>query len=100
MQYSTLLRKFTKRLVDEQKQHGTKLLFVNTLPVPSVPTIDSPDCETPLSGGKCLMPPRYDHEAVEHNAAAAKVMEKAVAEDGAKIEILDLHSNFTALCGG
>eukprot|EP00928_Gymnodinium_smaydae_P015029 TRINITY_DN15511_c0_g2_i1.p1 TRINITY_DN15511_c0_g2~~TRINITY_DN15511_c0_g2_i1.p1 ORF type:complete len:326 (-),score=53.24 TRINITY_DN15511_c0_g2_i1:64-1041(-) len=98
-QYVSLLTKFTEKMVNEQKRSGAKLLFANTLPVPNVPTIDSPECTTKLSGAKCLMPPRFDSEVVEHNAAAEKVMKSFIAE-GAQIEILDVYSKFAALCGG
>ena len=59
-QYSSLLTEITAFLVDVQKRHQTKLLWVKTTPVPTVPVygIDCNDTH------KCLNPPRFDKDVV------------------------------------
>eukprot|EP00041_Stephanoeca_diplocostata_P003520 m.35294 g.35294 ORF g.35294 m.35294 type:complete len:304 (-) comp14399_c0_seq1:340-1251(-) len=96
-QYSALLTNVTTALVEIQKNQGTKLLWVATTPVPTVPTysVDGPCNET----SKCLNPPRFDADVVLYNAAAAKVIAAANA-NGAKISTLDLYNFVLEKCGG
>ena len=59
-QYTAQLTNITSFLVSVQQQHGTKLLWVKTTPVPTVPMY-GPNC---TSSTKCLNPPRYDSDVV------------------------------------
>jgi hypothetical protein len=92
--YSSLLSNITATLVNVQRQHGTKLLWVTTTPVPTVPTY-GPGC----TNASCLNPPRFDSDVELYNAAAAKVIATAVSA-GAKIGTADLYSLVLARCGG
>jgi hypothetical protein len=96
-QYSMLLTNITKTLADLQRRDGTKLLWVKTTPVPTVPTYSvTGPCHTTA---KCLNPPRFDSDVVLYNAAADKVMALANA-NGAKIKTLNLYSFVLEKCGG
>eukprot|EP01052_Picozoa_sp_SAG31_P009820 SAG31_NODE_525_length_14489_cov_3.693815_8_plen_416_part_00 len=96
-QYSTLLTQITHALASVQKAHGTKLLWVKTTPVPTVPTysVAGPCNQT----SECLNPPRYDDDVVLYNTAADAVIMKANAS-GAKIVTADLYSFVLKKCGG
>jgi hypothetical protein len=96
-QYTALLTNITMKLVGVQKSHGTKLLWVKTTPVPTVPmySVNGPCNQT----SKCLNPPRYDADVVLYNAAADTVMAKANAA-GASIKTADLYSFVLKRCGG
>ena len=80
-----------------QKAQGTKLIWVTTTPVPTVPTYsaDGPCNKT----SKCLNPPRFDADVRLYNAAAAKIMASANA-NGAAITTLDLYQVVIDACGG
>jgi hypothetical protein len=95
-QYSALLATLTDSLVGYQKAHGTKLLWVATTPVPTVPVYDQTTCN---QTSKCLNPPRFDSDVQLYNAAAAAVMAKANAA-GANITVFDLYAPVLAKCGG
>lgn len=94
-QYTALLTNITTYLVGVQKRHGTKLLWVKTTPVPTVPTY-GPGCNDTHT---CLDPPRFDADVVLYNAAADGVMAAANAA-GARIATADLYSFVLAKCGG
>jgi hypothetical protein len=96
-QYSFLLKNVTEKLVKLQERDGTKLLWVKTTPVPTVPTYSvAGPCNVT---SRCLNPPRFDSDVVLYNAAADKVMSDANA-NGADIKTLDLYSFVLAKCGG
>jgi hypothetical protein len=56
--------------VPVQAQQQTKLLWVKTTPVPTVPTY-GPGCNNTAA---CLNPPRFDKDVVLYNKAADTVM--------------------------
>lgn len=95
-QYTQLMANITAELAAVQKKDGTKIVWVTTTPVPTVPVYDQTDCN---ETAKCLNPPRYDADAVLYNAAAAKVVAAANAA-GATIVIADLYTFVLAKCGG
>lgn len=95
-QYTRLLTNITAHLTEVQRQHGTKLLWVKTTPVPTVPAFGA-GCNG--SATVCLNPARYDRDVVLYNAAADKVM-AAAANQGAKIGTADLYSFVLDKCGG
>jgi hypothetical protein len=75
--------------------HHTKLLWVETTPVPTVPMY-SPNC---TDDNKCMNPPRYDADVTLYNQAAAKVV--AVANSaGANISTAPLYDFVLSKCGG
>jgi len=94
-QYKMLLTNITSTLAQEQKQHGTKLIWVTTTPVPTVPTY-GPSC---MSTTSCLNPPRFDADVVLYNSIAAEVMNSAM-QMGVEIATLDLYSFVLKRCGG
>ena len=96
-QYRALLANLTDELVAVQKAQGTKLIWVTTTPVPTVPTysVDGPCNVT----AKCLNPPRFDADVRLYNAAAASIISAANAA-GATIETLDLYALVIEQCGG
>eukprot|EP00040_Diaphanoeca_grandis_P014108 m.71386 g.71386 ORF g.71386 m.71386 type:complete len:436 (-) comp24344_c0_seq1:161-1468(-) len=94
-QYSALLTNITQFLVNTQKQHGTKLLWVKTTPVPTVPTY-GPTCQNDTT---CLNPPRFDSDVRLYNTAADNVIALA-NKNGAKIDVADLYSFVVEKCGG
>jgi hypothetical protein len=89
------LTNITNFLVGVQQQHNSKLLWVKTTPVPTVPTY-GPDC---TSTTECLNPPRFDSDVRLYNAAADKVIAAANAK-GARIVTADLYSFVLHQCGG
>lgn len=95
-QYVALLTNITSHLVAVQRRHGTKLLWVKTTPVPTVPAYGV-GCNG--SATVCLNPARFDADVVLYNAAADTVMAAAVAR-GAKIATADLYSFVLGRCGG
>lgn len=92
--YTALLTNITRKLAAVQKVSGTKLLWVRTTPVPTVPTY-SPGCEADT----CLNPPRFDRDVELYNAAADKVIAAANAT-GARISTADLYTFVLRKCGG
>lgn len=94
-QYTELLTNITSKLVTVQNKHQTKLLWVRTTPVPTVPTY-GPKCNDTT---KCLNPPRFDSDVVLYNKAADGVMAAAVAQ-GARIATADLYTFVSKRCGG
>jgi len=78
-----------------QRQMGTKLLWVDTTPVPTVPTY-GPMCN---DTSRCLNPPRFDKDVVLFNHAAAGVI-AAARGNGAVIGTADLYSFVLSKCGG
>lgn len=95
-QYTALLTNITAHLVAVQKQHGTKLLWVKTTPVPTVKAYGY-GCNGTAT--VCLNPARFDADVVTYNAAADRVMAAAVA-GGAQIATADLYSFVLDKCGG
>lgn len=95
-QYTLLLTNITSYLVSIQHKFGTKLLWVKTTPVPTVPTYGH-GCNGTAT--VCLNPARYDRDVVEYNAAADSVIAAAVAK-GAHISTADLYSFVLSKCGG
>lgn len=95
-QYTMLLTNITQYLITQQREYGTKLLWVKTTPVPTVPTYGF-DCNG--SGTDCLNPARFDHDVVRFNTAADTVIAAAVAK-GANISISDLYTFVLNKCGG
>jgi hypothetical protein len=96
-QYTKLLTNATAQLVAVQKLHGTKLLWVKTTPVPTVPTYSAAGPCNQTS--KCLNPPRFDSDVVLYNAAADAVM-AGFNSQGAQIATLDLYTFVLEKCGG
>ena len=95
-QYASLLANVTARLGDVQARDGTRLLYVTTTPVPTVPRYEWPgdDC-TNVSA--CLNPPRFDADVALYNEAALGVL----AASGAEVATLDLYGYVAdELCGG
>jgi len=91
-QYGVLLADITNRLVELQERDGTKLLWVTTTPVPTVPVYDADGpCNTTKS---CLNPPRYDDDVVLFNKKAQQVISDL------KISTLDLYEFVIEKCGG
>ena len=78
-----------------QRRHGTKLLWVKTTPVPTVPTY-GPACN---DTSRCLNPPRFDPDVVLYNEAADRVVAAANAA-GARIATGDLYGFVLKRCGG
>ena len=76
-QYKVLLANITQHLVNLQRIHGTKLLWVKTTPVPTVPAYGF-ECNG--SATVCLNPARFDTDVVEYNAAAEEVVTAAIAQ--------------------
>ena len=70
----------TARLGDVQARDGTRLLYVTTTPVPSVPRYEWPgdDC---ANVSACLNPPRFDADVALYNEAALG----AIAASGAEV---------------
>lgn len=96
-QYGLLLANITDRLVSLQKRDGTKLLWVDTTPVPTVPVYDAGGpCNTTK---KCLNPPRYDNDVDLFNKKAHQVIADAKSS-GASISSLDLYTFVIEKCGG
>ena len=99
-QYEVLLTNITTRLAQVQASSHKKLplLWVQTTPVPTVPTY------TGTTGAcndtsKCLNPPRFDSDVALFNSIATKVIQ-AANQNGANIQVLDLYSFVLAKCGG
>ena len=67
--YTALLTNITAVLAQIQKDSGmhTKLIWVKTTPVPTVPCYDSSPTSTCNETSKCLNPPRYDADVVVFN---------------------------------
>jgi hypothetical protein len=95
-QYTKQLTNITNFLVGVQKLHKTKLLWVKTTPVPTVPTFGN-DCNS--STNNCLNPARFDSDVRLYNAAADKVIAASNA-NGARISTVDLYSFVLQKCGG
>jgi len=96
-QYGMLLSNITNNLVALQKRDNTKLLWVDTTPVPTVPVYDAGGpCNNTK---KCLNPPRYDDDVVLFNKEANRVITEAVSA-GASISKLDLYTFVLKKCGG
>jgi hypothetical protein len=57
--YTALLTNITNYLVSVQKSHGSKLVWVTTTPVPTVPTYGN-DCNS--TTGFCMNPPRFNDD--------------------------------------
>ena len=66
-QYTAQLTNITARLVAVQRQHGTKLVWVKTTPVPTVTSYGF-GCNG--SATVCLNPARFQSDVIEFNAAA------------------------------
>lgn len=94
-QYRVLLQGITDELVAVQKASGTKLLWVRTTPVPTVPTYGLTCNDT----SKCLNPPRFDADVVLYNTVADEIIAEANA-NGADIPTLDLYTFVLKHCGG
>ena len=94
-QYTERLRDITDLLVRAQRLHGTKLLWVKTTPVPTVPTW-GPGC----LNASCLNPARFDSDVRLYNAAAEAVMADHPPSSSGGIETADLYSFVLAKCGG
>ena len=87
-QYTSLVTNITKELAAAQRvTPKTKLLWVDTTPVPTVPTY-GPGCN---NTGRCLNPPRFESDVVLYNTAAAGVVAAANAA-GARIKTASLKS--------
>ena len=84
------------QLVALQRAQGTRLLWITTTPVPTVPVYDQRSCNTTAT---CLNPPRFDADVRLYNAAAARVMAKANAAGG-NITTFDLYNLVLNRCGG
>lgn len=78
-----------------QRARGTRLLWVRTTPVPTVPNY-GPACR---NTSRCLNPPRLDADVRLYNAAADAVMAAANAA-GAQIASVDLYAYVLRRCGG
>lgn len=76
-QYKVLLANITQHLVNLQRIHGTKLLWVKTTPVP---TVAAYGFECNGSATVCLNPARFDTDVVKYNAAAEEVVTAAIAQ--------------------
>ena len=95
-QYAKLLARVTAQLVALQRAQGTRLLWVTTTPVPTVPVYDQRACNNTAA---CLNPPRFDTDVRLYNAAAARVVAEANAA-GANITTFDLYTPVLQRCGG
>ena len=95
-QYATQLANITAHLAAVQKQHGTKLLWVKTTPVPTVTSYGF-GCNGTAT--VCLNPARFESDVMRYNAAADAVVAAAV-RNGATIATADLHSFVVGKCGG
>eukprot|EP00040_Diaphanoeca_grandis_P028396 m.164409 g.164409 ORF g.164409 m.164409 type:complete len:389 (-) comp31339_c3_seq1:432-1598(-) len=93
--YTLLMTAIVDDLVAVQKEMKCKLIWVDTTPVPTVPTY-GPSCN---DTSKCLNPPRFDADVVLYNAAAAALVAQANAA-GATIATVDLYSFVLEKCGG
>lgn len=93
--YTTLMKEIIDDLVSVQKSTGTKLVWVDTTPVPTVPMY-GPSCN---DTSKCLNPPRFDADVVLYNAAAATLISDANSA-GAVISTADLYTFVLKKCGG
>lgn len=91
--YANLLGKILDRLGQEQRAHGTKLIWVNTTPVPTVPTY-GPNC---TNTSACLNPPRFDADVRRRNAIASKVVD---AHTDLHVSTVDLYNVVLQKCGG
>jgi len=95
-QYTGLMANITSQLAAVQKAHPkTKLLWVDTTPVPTVPTY-GPSCN---DTSRCLNPPRFESDVVLYNKAAATVVAAANA-NGATIATADMFTFVLDKCGG
>ena len=94
--YAKLLGNIAQVLVKAQQQQGTKLVWVRTTPVPTVPVYDGKTCNVT---SQCLNPPRYDSDVRLYNQAADQVMQQMQAA-GAVIHQIDLYSFVLKQCGG
>ena len=91
-QYVHLLQNITDYMILLRRKHSTKLLWVTTTPVPTVPVYNAEGpCNTT---SKCLNPPRYNSDVILYNSAAKKIMDKA------SIPVLDLYTFVINKCGG
>jgi len=94
-QYARQLANITAVLTAVQAQHGTRLLWVKTTPVPTVP-MWGPNC---TDASACMNPARLDADVRLYNAAADAVMSAAVGA-GASICTADLYDYVIQQCGG
>ena len=95
-EYSVLMTQIVSDIAAVQKRDGTKVLWVDTTPVPNMP-VYGPDCD---DVHKCINPPRFDDDAALYNKAARDVIAKANA-DGADIKTsADLYTFVLDKCGG
>lgn len=94
--YAALLTNITDRLMRmARKSPKTKLIWVTTTPVPTVPTYDGSTCNDTKM---CLNPPRFDDDVALYNEAAARIMAKA--SEVIPIKTVDLYSFVLKRCGG
>eukprot|EP00051_Salpingoeca_urceolata_P028261 m.485908 g.485908 ORF g.485908 m.485908 type:complete len:302 (+) comp24063_c0_seq1:72-977(+) len=91
-EYTLRMQSIVRRLSVIQGQQGTKLLWVTTTPVPTVP-VYGPGCNVT---SRCLNPPRFDADVRLYNKAANEI----VAASNATIATLDLYSFVLKKCGG
>jgi hypothetical protein len=96
-QYKVLLANITQHLVNLQRIHGTKLLWVKTTPVPTVPAYGF-ECNG--SATVCLNPARFDTDVVEYNAAAEEVVTAAIAQQVSFSPLLSIKWHPIFMCPG
>ena len=90
------MRNITSSLAAIQSAHpATKVLWVDTTPVPTVPTY-GPGCNDTKT---CLNPPRFESDVILYNKAAAVVVAAANAA-GATIKTADMFTFVLDKCGG
>lgn len=77
--------------VDRWRAPSTKVLWISTTPVPTVPTFSATCNDT----SACLNPPRYDDDVRLYNDAARDVVANSTVD-----AVLDLYSLIVERCGG
>ena len=99
-EYGTLLQQIVHKLAAVQRASGnkTRLVWVTTTPVPTVPCYSAAGPCNDTS--HCLNPPRFDRDVRLYNSRAKTVIAAANDAGLASIETVDLYGFVLERCGG